>query len=256
MSDPITSQYIPRDISWLQFNHRVLQEAADPQVPLYERIKFLAIYSSNLDEFYRVRVASLRSFKQLKKSTRKLLQVKPRKELKAIQKVVNQQQQLFGRIWRNELIPTLEKHGIRLLKPAQFSSEQNEVARQYYLEHLQKVVTPIWLDEQEDTPFLENKGLYLLLAFANEEQPKLLLLNIPSDSLSRFIQFPKTEDQDTYDFCFLDDLIRSQIEHIVPDRQYIGSWSVKLSRDAELYIEDEYEGDLIEKNPPLKEDEG
>lgn len=247
MSDPITSQYTPRDISWLQFNHRVLQEAADPQVPLYERIKFLAIYSSNLDEFYRVRVASLRSFKQLKKSTRKLLQVKPRKELKAIQKVVNLQQQLFGRIWRNELIPTLEKHGIRLLKPAQFSPEQHKIAHEYYLEHVQKEVTPVWLDEQEETPFLKNKGLYLLLAFADEEQPKLLLLNIPSDTLPRFIQFPKEEAEDTYDFCFLDDLIRSQIEHIVPDRQYIGSWAIKLSRDAELYIEDEYEGDLIEK---------
>lgn len=72
--------YIKRDVSWLSFNHRVLQEAKDPSVPLYERIKFLAIYSSNLDEFYRVRVASLRSFKDLKKKTRKQLDLKPKKE--------------------------------------------------------------------------------------------------------------------------------------------------------------------------------
>ena len=99
---------VPRDLSWLSFNHRVLQEAASPDVPLYERIKFLAIYSSNLDEFFRVRVSSLRSFKELKKKTRKELELKPKKELKQIRKTVQQQQQEFGRIFGNRSFPLLD----------------------------------------------------------------------------------------------------------------------------------------------------
>ena len=105
-------KYINRDISWLSFNHRVLQEAKDESVPLYERIKFLAIYSSNLDEFFRVRVAFLRSFKELKKETRKALSVKPKKELKSIRKIVNQQQNEFGEIFRESILPELSTKGI------------------------------------------------------------------------------------------------------------------------------------------------
>ena len=124
--------YQRRDISWLSFNHRVLQEAADPSVPLYERIKFLAIYSSNLDEFYRVRVAALRRFKEIDKEERKaLMDIRPKKELKTIKKIVHQQQSEFGRIFRQEILPALRENGIFLLQNSeQFSKEQKAFAKQ------------------------------------------------------------------------------------------------------------------------------
>ena len=112
-----------RDISWLRFNHRVLQEAADINNPLYERIKFLAIFSSNLDEFFKVRVSSIRQIKELDKPLRKKLITKPNKLLKLIKKEFHEQQNLFGEIFRNQIIPGLKSNGIFLINHEQFDSE-------------------------------------------------------------------------------------------------------------------------------------
>jgi polyphosphate kinase len=98
-----------REISWLSFNYRVLQEAKDPKVPLYERIKFLAIYSSNLDEFFRVRVAGLRSLLKISKKTQKALEYDPAIILKKVLKIVNAHQNEFGIIFNNQIIPELKK---------------------------------------------------------------------------------------------------------------------------------------------------
>ena len=122
-SSPASGSYISRDISWLAFNHRVLQEAADHRVPLYERIKFLAIYSSNLDEFFRVRVAALRSFKLLRKETREQIPDKPKKTLKQILEIVGKQQVELGRIFREEILNELSEVGIKLLNQDEMSSQ-------------------------------------------------------------------------------------------------------------------------------------
>src|SRR5690606_12282843 len=111
----ISNQIFNREISWLSFNYRVLQEAKDTSVPLYDRIKFLAIYSSNLDEFFRVRVASLRSLLSLKKKKVKKLKINPVELLKQIQTVVNKQQEEFSSIFREQIIPELEKNNIYIL---------------------------------------------------------------------------------------------------------------------------------------------
>ena len=116
-----TKEYYNRDLSWLRFNHRVLQEAADERNPLYERIKFLAIFSSNLDEFFKVRVSDIRKIKQLDKPLRKRLITKPNKLLREIKKQVNVQQKEFGRIFFTEIIPALENEGINLICYKEFN---------------------------------------------------------------------------------------------------------------------------------------
>ncbi len=237
-------EYIKRDISWLSFNHRVLQEAMDKSVPLYERIRFLAIYSSNLDEFFRVRVASLRSFKDLKKKTRKKLELseKPKKELKQIRKTVQQQQEQFGHTFREEIIPELEENGIFLKKDDGFTDAQQEFARSYFFEKVYPLLHPVWLHPEDESLFLKNRGLYFVAVPAAGEE--LAVVNIPSDELPRFVTLPT--DSGEHHITFLDDIIRFMLEEFL-GRPIVDIYSIKLSRDAELYIDDEYSGDLVEK---------
>ncbi len=239
-------EHVKRDISWLSFNHRVLQEAKDKNVPLYERIKFLAIYSSNLDEFFRVRVASLRNLKQLKKQARKEIEVKPKKELKEIKKIVQKQQNEFGRIFRNEILPELEEEGVLLVSDLEndISQVQLDFVSNYFTEHVWPLLDIKFIAADSEVPFLENKGLYFLMP---TEAPNIIgCVNIPSSQLPRFLTLPAEGAQ--FQIIFLDDVIRiclhDHLEQPVKDL-----YSVKVSRDAEMYIDDEYEfpDDLINK---------
>lgn len=234
--------HISRDLSWLAFNHRVLQEAKDKSVPLYERIKFLAIYSSNLDEFYRVRVASLRSFKDLKKKTRRELDIRPKKELKQIRRIVQEQQQEFGTVFRQEIIPELESRGVFIIRENAFTEAQQQFAKKYFFEKIYPHVRPVLLNEEEEMPFLENASLYFVVLFKKEDQ--LAIVNIPSDKLPRFVAFP--DHSAGHFITFLDDILRFNLEELF--KQPIeNAYAIKLSRDAEMYIEDEFSGDLLEK---------
>lgn len=235
--------YTSRDISWLHFNYRVLQEAMDKSVPLYERIKFLAIYSSNLDEFFRVRVAYIRSFKSLRKVDRKrLLDIKPKRALKEILALVQWQQQQFGRVFREEIIPALQEEGIYLVTQDRLGAEQLQFIHQYFTEKVAPQLERKTYIEGEVPPFLENRQLYFIVNHGEEKPWEVI--NIPSNVLPRFLVIPSANDD--YVVMYLDDVIRASLP------QYLGEkepqvFCVKVSRDAELYIDDEYSGDLLDK---------
>src|ERR1043165_295394 len=193
-----------REISWLQFNARVLQEAADVRNPLFERIKFLAIYSSNLDEFFRVRVASLRSLLYLKKGSHKDLEVEPQKLLKKIQKIVGAQQEIFGKIFQTRIIPELEKHKIFLVNETQLTESQSEAVRTYFSETVLPVLEPSLLLFDYKELFLKNRSLYFVIELAlrtdkaaekqflpKDLSPSYALIEIPTDKLPRFYTLPK-----------------------------------------------------------------
>ena len=118
--------YVHRDISWLSFNYRVLQEAKDPVAPLFERLKFLAIYSNNLDEYFRVRVAQHRSLLRVGKKTKKKLDYDPKELLNQIKKIVNDQQEEFSHIFQNQIVPELKKYKIHLLRRLDLNGRQRE----------------------------------------------------------------------------------------------------------------------------------
>lgn len=241
--------FVHRDISWLSFNYRVLQEATDPSVPLFERIKFLAIYSSNLDEFFRVRVASLRNLLRVGKKTKKQIEYEPKTVLKEILKIVNQQQEEFSRIFEKEIIPQLASHHINLLRRLDLNEEQKIFVESYFNDHMLPYVQPVLLVKHKIRPFLNNAQLYMIVWMKDKEDPKgenkYGLVKIPSDHLPRFIQLPSVQNE--YNLIMLDDIVRHSISWMFPGYEIIDTYSIKQTRDAELYIDDEFSGDLIQK---------
>jgi polyphosphate kinase len=233
----------------------VLQEASDPQVPLYERIKFLAIYSSNLDEFYRVRVASLRQFKKLNKADRKeLFDFKPKKELKTIRSMMREQQGIFGNIFREEILPQLKEENIHLIHGDEMTKDQAAFAADYFDKDIKPHLHLHWLPENDDDttelPFIKSGQLCLAINLDEkdaQEAQEVALVPIPAKKLPRFIVLPSpTDDPDGYYVIFLDSIIRANLSRWI-DRKVEFGYSFKLSRDAELYIEDEFDGELHRK---------
>lgn len=238
----ISKKYYNRDLSWLRFNHRVLQEAADKNNPLYERIKFLAIFSSNLDEFFKVRVSDIRKIKDLDKTLRKKLITKPNKLLKKIKKQVNLQQEEFGDLFNNHILPELKKEGIKLVNCEEFTASQKEFAEHYYLVNLQnKLTLDIKVEQNDNKIFIENEELYLT-ALLNDKE--LIVVKIPSDT-PRFITLPNKDD--THYITFVDDILKHNLAKFYSQNETSVFYSIKVSRDAELYIDNEYSGDLLTK---------
>lgn len=229
-----------RDLNWLSFNERVLQEAEAPENPLFERIKFLAIFSSNLDEYFRVRVSQLRQIKRVEKSIRKKLALRPNKITKEILEMVKLQQEKFGKIYYEQIIPELAENNIYLFDCENFNAAQKKYAAKFYQENIATHVDPKKGNfAEKDDLFLENNLLYFAVTFEDSEE--LGIVNIPSDQCSRFVQFKENV------ISFIDDIIRNEIPGIFPDEEISGVYAIKLSRDAELYIEDEFNGVLAEK---------
>ncbi len=242
--------YLHRDISWLTFNYRVLQEAKDPSVPLFERIKFLAIYSSNLDEFFRVRVAHQHSLVRLGKKTKKRLEHQPEEVLKKIHKIVNKQQEEFSQIFMEQIIPELANQQIFLRNHKELKKDQKEFAEEYFQSNLLPYVQPVLLEKKKIRVFLKNATLYLAVHLIPEEDQtknnaRYAIIQIPSEHIPRFIELPSADGK--HELMMLDDLIRHNIYLLFPGFIIEDTYSLKLTRDAEIYIEDEYSGDLIEK---------
>lgn len=245
------NRYIHRDISWLSFSYRILEESKDPSVPLYDRIKFLAIWSSNLDEFFRVRIASLRSLKKIgKKKLRKELEFKPKKTLKKILKIVEKQQLEYGRILIREILPELKRNDIILNwnKPL-LKSHYNQL-QNHFRSRILSFLQPVMIEQgKKKSLFLENKALYLIVklklkGIQEPQDPQYAYLNIPSNVSPRFFSI---DSRTKHHIIFLDDLIRANLDIIFPGFEIMSCYSVKMNRDADLNIEDEFSGDLIEK---------
>jgi polyphosphate kinase len=237
-----------RELSWLAFNGRVLQEAADPRVPLAERLGFLAIFSSNLDEFFRVRVAALRALLRLKKKHQKGLDLNPAKLLRTIHATVAEQQETFGDIFRGHLLPALERHGIALRDERELTDEQEAWLLDHFRREVRPHLHPVLLGDT--APFLENGRLYLVAelwphahAGRSADHPTIALIEVPR-RLRRFVEVPDTASRVV---LFLDDVIRLGLRLLFPEYETGDAFAVKLTRDADLNVEDEFSGDLVAK---------
>ncbi|MBP6183640.1 MAG: polyphosphate kinase 1 [Saprospiraceae bacterium] len=243
------NRFIHRDISWLSFNERVLQEADNSNNPLLERIKFMAIYSNNLDEFFRVRVANQRNLLRVGKKTKAKLEYDPKLLMRQIRSIVNAQQERYTRLFSDELIPALKRHHIHFLRQTELNQDQEEFIDQYFNNHMLPFVQPVLLVKKKIRPFLSNAALYLIVVLhdldKHEESRAYAIIKVPSDHLPRFIQLP---DQGEHKFLIMiDDVVRRSIPSLFPGYTVVDCYSIKLTRDAELYIDDEFSGDLIDK---------
>ncbi|TPE45299.1 polyphosphate kinase 1 [Pontibacter mangrovi] len=243
--------YINRELSWLAFNYRVLQEAKDKNVPLLERIKFMAIFSSNLDEYFKVRVATLKRLIKLKPKTRSKLDEEPQETLGQVLQEVHRQQEEFGQVYRDGILPALREHDIHMLTEHNLNPEQKEWITDYFKETLEPLLLPINLDETETHLFLRDQTVYLGVkmweaAEADAKPERFAMLEIPTKKHGgRFIKLP-TVDEQRY-VMFIDDAIRFCLPLLFPKYKSFAAHAVKVSRDAELDIEEEVSGSLMAK---------
>jgi polyphosphate kinase len=237
-----------RDLSWLAFNLRVLQEAADDEVPSYERLKFLSIFSSNLDEFFRVRYPEIVALSVLNKKTRKAAQGTSENIDEKVQDEINRQLNFFGSILHTEILPLLKENGIIFYYDAPIHNEHLPEIREIFLSDILSFIQPIYLDGKTKKSFIPvNNQLYFVVTLQehNDGILKQAIVNIPSEKTKRF--FSLTPIDNINYVIFLDDIVRENLVYLFPGQQIHGVYSIKLNRDAELYLMDDYRGDLLKK---------
>jgi polyphosphate kinase len=240
-----SESFFDRDLSWLSFNGRVLEEAGSNSVPLLERIKFLSIYSSNLDEFYRVRMPAVMALAKIRQSKDEQKEQAITAVLLQIIKLINQQQERFGQIFTTELLPLLRDKNIHLLYNEPLPASIKEEVADYFYTQVMAFLQPVFLSIAGVKFFPENNKLYLLTVIEGERgYDELVIINIPSDDLPRFYTVQRNNEQFV---VFLDDIIKYNLPAIFKHTVIKGCYSFKITRDAELEVEDDYEGDLARK---------
>jgi len=247
-------EYFNRDLSWLSFNFRVLQEAMDISLPLYERIKFLAIYSNNMEEFYQVRVSYYKDMIRHEKEfpVEKFNEVNPVVIIRQINDVVSRQQTIFHTIFEEEIIPELRSNNIILVDPKDNLSESHrKYINNVFYSTILTSIQPVLIVKKKVRPFLKTGHLYLALELYNSElrrsrsRMRYAILKLPTDhNIPRFIELPEENGQ--YYIMFLEDVIMRHINAIFPGYKLKDYYSIKLTRDGDLEYDD-YEGeDLID----------
>jgi polyphosphate kinase len=240
---------IPRDISWLSFNARVLQEAADPSVPLRERIRFLGIFSNNLDEFFRVRVATLKRMIQVGNKAKMHMEIDPEQILEEIQLTVLTQQTEFNLIWSG-IIDELKKEKIFLVTEKELNPEQAAFVTKFYDEEVSPSVIPLMVEGIPDFPFLRDKSIYLGVVMSQKDnilKRKYAVIEVPTRVVDRFLILPSPDDE--HHIILLEDVIRFNLPDIF---SYFGydqyqSHIFKMTRDAEIDIDNDISTTLIQK---------
>ncbi len=240
---------INRELSWLSFNERVLQEAQDIKVPLLERIKFLGIFSNNRDEFFRVRVATISRVLRHQKKAEEIIGENPQVLLNKIQKTVIDQQIKFETVYQS-IIKELGKNKIFIIDEKQVSPEQGGYIKTFFRENVLPSLFPIMLDTTTSFPYLKDKSGYLIIKLGKNDKKnknKYALIEVPTDELSRFVVLPKTNENNY--IILLDDVIRYCIEDIFPNfkHDFTEAYNIKLTRDAEIDIDNDISKSFVEK---------
>jgi polyphosphate kinase len=238
--------FLNRELSWLEFNQRVLGEATDPKNPLLERVKFFCITNSNLDEFFEVRVAGLKQQVESRVMERSSDGLTAGETLQAVTKRVRQMVEEQYRCWRNELRPALARNGIRFLGIDELNSADRDWLEVFYRSEVRPVLTPLAIDPAHPFPQLLNKSLNIIvrLEVTTEGQTikHLAVVQVPR-VLPRLVKLPR--EREKQDYVFLAHLIGHFLSDLFPGTQIVGYWQFRVTRNSELYIEEEEASNLL-----------
>ena len=238
--------YVERDVSWMYFNHRILQEAEKEFVPLLERLSFLGIYSNNLDEFFRVRVASLN--RMLERKLDKDTEQQIKKSLKTINKLNESYSKEYTEAV-DRVFEELETHKIRLVTEASLNNEQKDFLSQFFYDKLNGSVNPIWLSEIEDLTVLEDNRIYLIVEKCEKKdnKKKYAIVKVPDRIYGRWVKIPSSDGFDN--IMYLDDVIRYCLPLV-----FLGfkestyrAYSFKFTKDAEMEMDNDADFGTMEK---------
>ncbi len=254
LSDP--DLYLNRELSWLKFNNRVLEEALDENHPLLERLKFLAIYSSNLDEFYMIRVSGLR--RQMEAATHKT----PPDGLLPSEQIAMIRQQLLPKLdeqydcWQSDLLPKLKKQGIRILPYEQLKRKQRKLLRRYFKKEIYPALTPLAFDPGHPFPHISNLSMNLAVVvqdpkhgqrFARLKVPKIYprLISIPSEEKADEFQELGLDERNLTNFVWLEEVVKSNLDLLFPGLKIEAAYPFRVTRDADPEIEEDEASDLL-----------
>ncbi len=239
---------INREVSWLSFNERVLQEAADSNVPLVNRMRFLGIFSNNRDEFFKVRVATIKRMLEFEQKASTIIGEDPKWLLNYIQKIVLKQQSKFNQIY-DEIIQELANHKIHVINELQLSQVHKEFIRHFFKEKVLPELSPIMLNETHNFPSLKDKSIYLAVKLTKPKKSKktdYALIEVPTREISRFIILPAVND-DKY-IMMLDDIIRYNLDIVFSIFDYTEylAHTIKFTRDAELDLDNDISQSIVQ----------
>ncbi|HEV7866496.1 MAG TPA: polyphosphate kinase 1 [Chthoniobacteraceae bacterium] len=242
----LASHFLSRELSWLEFNQRVLNEALSPSNPLLERVKFFTITSSNLDEFFEVRVAGLKQQIESDVVERSIDGRTATETFRAITKRVRQMIDVQYRCWRDELLPALARNGIRFLTWEKLQTPDCDFLEDYYHRRVRPVLTPLGVDPSHPFPQLLNKSLNIAVQLEiernGEVQSRLAVVQVPR-VLPRLVKLPR--DDDKQDYVFMGHLIGHYLADLFPGTTILGFWHFRVTRNSELYIDEEDVGNLL-----------
>ncbi len=242
-------KFTNREISWMHFNFRVLQEAADPKTPLIERLKFLGIYSNNLDEFFRVRVATLNRMAAFNENKYEKGNFDPKKILKQIISLDQKNTVLFQEIYL-DIVSQLEKEKIFIVNEKQLNEKQGKYVKQYFNETIRTHLFPILLNNIKSLPILRDKSIYLAILMRCKDKSSkenYALIEVPTSSVSRFLILPKVNGSKY--IILLDDVIRYCLSDVFATFNYdqFEAYTIKFTRDAELDVDNDVSKSFMER---------
>jgi polyphosphate kinase len=238
--------FISRELSWLEFNQRVLDEALDPRNPLLERLKFFSITSSNLDEFFEVRVAGLKQPMETEVVERTLDGLTATETFQAVTNRVRRMVAEQYLCWRNDLRPALAANGIRILNVPELDETDRQWCEQYYHTEIRPVLTPLAIDPAHPFPQLLNKSLNLIVRLellkSGEALKHMAVVQIPRNQ-PRLVKLPRADSR--RDYVYLDQLIGHYLADLFPGTRILGYWHFRITRNSELYIDEEETSNLL-----------
>ena len=240
---------IIRDVSWLSFNDRVMQEAKDSSVHIYDRLRFLGIFSNNQDEFFRVRVAALNKMVRMGKAAKMHLEQNPEKILETIQEKVLEQGTDFDKTYAG-IIRELARQNIFIKNEKQLSSKQLAYIKGYFEEKVRTQIVPLMIESMPQAPFLQDNAIYLACVLGSNDNPMMqryALIEIPLKNLSRFVLLPS--EKETKDMILLEDIIRCNLPSLFAAFGFnrFLSYIIKVTRDAEFELDYDVNKNLIQE---------